>query len=524
MEDSLVTRRSKRSTAGNRMEAALAEFNAEELGMDVEEDADFALDKEEEDIFESDFESTDEEGAQEDVDAAAEKLIRQEESRVRKTARSHLERVTALAHARQAATFNPSTIAPPPPDEQKVQKKLSRRVSLGFAVNAETGEVLEGGEAEDAIESGTVLTRRHSMRTHTVANTSATVSRVRDEVRKQSSAPKRAKSIIKAPTQVELIARALDMEEGNIEQHKNYLTLEEEKRRKAQVVRTSVQGPLIRWVSRKEEVTVLVQPPPPSNLPAPPPPSRPTENPYIRHQYPLQYPPQYTPSQYTPQYPSTQHQQTSNQHPAPNSQLPLSPAGSMSSSGIAPPPQPTAFQQWPPPPARSSYLHPSTSSTAPISPGTANIPASTSSYASTSSIPSPAPTWTPSIPVPPPSSRPIERKETVAKQYVVHELGQTDKTPRPKWNSTMTAMFGKHADWENLRVYTTKGRPFTRPTQVCPITGKVAKYLDPRTNVPYADLSAYRVLSAILRHEYTWSPRLGCYVSQEGSVFTQGGS
>ena len=42
----------------------------------------------EEDIFESDFESTDEEGAQEDVDAAAEKLIRQEESRVRKVCRS----------------------------------------------------------------------------------------------------------------------------------------------------------------------------------------------------------------------------------------------------------------------------------------------------------------------------------------------------------------------------------------------------------------------------------------------------
>ena len=45
---------------------------------------------EEEDIFESDFESTDEEEAQEDVDATAEKLIRQEESRVRKVA-DHLE-------------------------------------------------------------------------------------------------------------------------------------------------------------------------------------------------------------------------------------------------------------------------------------------------------------------------------------------------------------------------------------------------------------------------------------------------
>lgn len=45
MEESLVARRPKRSTAGNRMEAALAEFKAEDLGMDVEEDADFAIDK-----------------------------------------------------------------------------------------------------------------------------------------------------------------------------------------------------------------------------------------------------------------------------------------------------------------------------------------------------------------------------------------------------------------------------------------------------------------------------------------------
>lgn len=107
----------------------------------------------------------------------------------------------------------------------------------------------------------------------------------------------------------------------------------------------------------------------------------------------------------------------------------------------------------------------------------------------------------------------------------------------------MTAMFGDHADWENLRVYTSKGRPLSecpmhafadrlgltayllaRPAQICPITGKVAKYLDPRTNVPYADLGAYRVLSAILRHEHVWSPRLGCYVSREGSVFTPGDS
>lgn len=45
MDDSLVMRRSRRSTAGNRMEAALAEFKAEELGQDIEEDIDFIMGK-----------------------------------------------------------------------------------------------------------------------------------------------------------------------------------------------------------------------------------------------------------------------------------------------------------------------------------------------------------------------------------------------------------------------------------------------------------------------------------------------
>jgi len=83
-EDTLVMRRPKRSTAGNRMEAALAEFKAEDVGVDVEEDVDFVMGKDEEDAFESDFESTDEEAAQEDVDTYAEKTARDDERRSRK--------------------------------------------------------------------------------------------------------------------------------------------------------------------------------------------------------------------------------------------------------------------------------------------------------------------------------------------------------------------------------------------------------------------------------------------------------
>lgn len=87
-EEFLVTRRPRRSTAGNRMEAALAEFQAEDVGEEQEDDVDFILEKDEEDAFGSDFESTDEEAVQADIDAAAERIIREEERTVRKPAQS----------------------------------------------------------------------------------------------------------------------------------------------------------------------------------------------------------------------------------------------------------------------------------------------------------------------------------------------------------------------------------------------------------------------------------------------------
>jgi hypothetical protein len=42
-EDSLVRRRSRRSTAGNRMEAVLAEMTVDNLPADAEDDRDFIV-------------------------------------------------------------------------------------------------------------------------------------------------------------------------------------------------------------------------------------------------------------------------------------------------------------------------------------------------------------------------------------------------------------------------------------------------------------------------------------------------
>ena len=51
-----------------------------------------------------------------------------------------------------------------------------------------------------------------------------------------------------------------------------------------------------------------------------------------------------------------------------------------------------------------------------------------------------------------------------------------------------------------------------RPVRTCPITGQPAKYRDPRTNVPFANVGAYDVLTKVIDRGYVWCSALGCYV------------
>ena len=64
--------------------------------------------------------------------------------------------------------------------------------------------------------------------------------------------PRKVREVTRILSQAELIQQALDTEEGNIKEHRDYLIQEEEKRRRARVVRMAVTGPLVRWVSKVE--------------------------------------------------------------------------------------------------------------------------------------------------------------------------------------------------------------------------------------------------------------------------------
>ncbi|KAH9064949.1 YL1 nuclear protein-domain-containing protein [Lactarius vividus] len=394
VDDTLVRRRSRRSTAGNRMEAALAELSVEDV-KDEAEDKDFVIVKDEEDIFGSDFESTDEEAeAVQQTADTGEGLVRAEERREKKVAQSRVEKATAAAHARQKVTFNPEIYEDTAEDTSLMAAKKKRRVSLGLAIDAETGEVINNAQ-------------RQSRRSHTILNTSATAQRMKKDAADKKSIPKKSKMKVRAQTQDELIARALDMEEGNIFEHRNYLFVEEEKRKRALAVRTAISGPLLRWVSRCETLSVPAE-----------------------------------------------------------AQRPDGKNGASSST-------------------------PGNSETKP------EVQRPTNGVE--------APLLVPAVKF---------HTENVAKNYVIHETSQDESATRPPWKETMAAMFGSHVKWEDVRAYVSRGRPLSRPTQLCPITGRTARYLDPRTKVPYATPAAYQTLTMILNHEYVWSHSLGCYVTR----------
>lgn len=54
---------------------------------------------------------------------------------------------------------------------------------------------------------------------------------------------------------------------------------------------------------------------------------------------------------------------------------------------------------------------------------------------------------------------PKPRIEEATKNYVIHETSQDESATRPLWKDTMTAMFGDHVKWEDVKAYVSRGRP-----------------------------------------------------------------
>jgi hypothetical protein len=240
----------------------------------------------------------------------------------------------------------------------------------------------------------------------------------------QAAQQRRVKQVARELTQDEYIARALEMEEGNILEHRNYLVTEEEKRRRAKVVRPAVQGPLVRWVSKiEEEVVPLVQ-------------SSDNSSGSSR---------QGSSAVLTLLSLSAVHKEPAQPGSSASALMPAAPAFVIPPSALYPiwPPStdnPTA-------PAAGPSTLPTVASAPPLTPEMPMSPAQVNPPMSPMQIDPPFPSDV---------SLPTVR---VTKNYVVHELDQVEGTRKPKWKETMRALFGDHVRWEALKVYTGAGRP-----------------------------------------------------------------
>ncbi|KAL5640682.1 hypothetical protein ACGC1H_001236 [Rhizoctonia solani] len=132
------------------------------------------------------------------------------------------------------------------------------------------------------------------------------------------------------------------------------------------------------------------------------------------------------------------------------------------------------------------------------------IPDSTAPAPSTPAFSSPS---GPMLSAPAPASP--SQKQT--RNYVIVEYGGG---ARASFGWNMQAVFGSHADWEDVLINGVKIPHPVKP--VCAITGLPAPYRDSRTGIPYANAYAYRTLTRLLAHEFVWSKERGCYIGDEG--------
>lgn len=69
----------------------------------------------------------------------------------------------------------------------------------------------------------------------------------------------------------------------------------------------------------------------------------------------------------------------------------------------------------------------------------------------------------------------------------------------------LSLVLGNHVEWDQVQYIPARNRPVIRRPPRCPFTGKIAKYRHPTTMIPYADISGYKEIEALLQNRYIWS-------------------
>jgi vacuolar protein sorting-associated protein 72 len=110
-------------------------------------------------------------------------------------------------------------------------------------------------------------------------------------------------------------------------------------------------------------------------------------------------------------------------------------------------------------------------------------------------------------PLPPPVV-PIEEGYTTKNMVILNKFEDLSDTGRKDYRL-----------FYNTRKST---KPVRHAAELCPITMHPAKYKDPKTGIPYANVFAYKVLQELKDHKFIWSSMLGCYVGRGGAPVARG--
>lgn len=74
---------------------------------------------------------------------------------------------------------------------------------------------------------------------------------------------------------------------------------------------------------------------------------------------------------------------------------------------------------------------------------------------------------------------------------------------KPNLKEQWSALLGSHSDWSSPEIVPSRHRPLKPRASVCAISGKMARYRDSKTGLPFADVRAARLLSQ-LREQKDW--------------------
>ncbi|KAI3488254.1 hypothetical protein L1887_47793 [Cichorium endivia] len=114
--------------------------------------------------------------------------------------------------------------------------------------------------------------------------------------------------------------------------------------------------------------------------------------------------------------------------------------------------------------------------------------------------------------LPPPAPRQIVGGEKQARTLLSVERMPEDW----EWLDEFNALLGTHCNWESYPFVPHRNRPLRPRQSVCPITGLPAIYKDPRTGIPYATAHAYGVITKVIQQKFRWSnAQWGIYTDHE---------